>query len=127
MAGAVGTNLNAVQQAILYLNMKDGGLGLGSATRRHEAAWIGAWEGGMENLLDLLGLETVEQLRTAWPEWSKKIDEVSKSLKSNKEKTHKNSQLQRGNSHHTRVATAKDKKHMPMQPTRKNYAALGLT
>ena len=47
----VGTDLNEIQQAICYIKMKDGGLGLGSTTRRHEAAWIGACMGGRDEQL----------------------------------------------------------------------------
>ena len=61
--------------------MKDGEFGLRSATRRHEAALIGAWEGGLSNLLGLLGLQSIDELKAAWPEWSNKMDEVSKQLK----------------------------------------------
>ena len=81
IADLVGTNLNEIQQAICYIKMKDGGLGLGSATRRHEAAWNGAWEGGMYNLIDLLGIQSIDELKSIWPAWSNKMDEVSKQLK----------------------------------------------
>ena len=35
----------------------------------------------MNNLISLLGLQNIHELKAAWPEWSNKMDEVSKQLR----------------------------------------------
>ena len=41
----LGVTLDAGQRMQVFLKIKDGGLGFGSAFARREAAYIGAWEG----------------------------------------------------------------------------------
>ena len=72
----------------VFLKIKDGGLGFGSAVLRREAAYIGAWEGGMQPLLHHLSthtcsvgppVSTVHALRRIWPKWGLRIDDLETS------------------------------------------------
>ena len=35
----------------------------------------------MYNLINLLGIQSIDEFKTVWPEWYNKMDEVSKQLK----------------------------------------------
>ena len=84
-------DLDAGQRAQVFLNIKDGGLGMGSAQMRREAAYLGAWEGGMKPLLEKLAhasaemgspTSTVQALRRLWPQWGQRMDTLEAKLKS---------------------------------------------
>jgi len=55
------------QKQQMFIPIKSGGLGMGSATLRRTAAFIGAWEGGIEQIGRLNGIKTVAALREQWP------------------------------------------------------------
>ena len=46
------------QRAQLFLKVADGRLGMGSAIRRVVPAWTAAWEGGLHDLTQALGVES---------------------------------------------------------------------
>ena len=70
-------DLDEGQRSQVFLKIEDGGLGMGSAQMRREAAYLGAWEGGMKPLLGKLAhasaemgspTSTVQALRRLWPQ-----------------------------------------------------------
>ena len=73
--------LNAGQVAQLFMKIKDGGMGMGSAVWRREAAWVGAWESGFKDALTRGGFTNVQSLRAMWPEWHDRAAEVQRHLK----------------------------------------------
>ena len=87
------TSLDDSQRKQVFLRVKDGGLGLGSAELRKEAAWIGAWEGGLHPLLQQLqeilpdlseGPSGLQAIRERWPQWGEKVDKMERALKQKK-------------------------------------------
>ena len=89
----LGVTLDEAQRMQVFLKIKDGGLGLGSAAARREAAYIGAWEGGMKPLLHKLStmargdepaVTTVQALRRIWPTWGLQMDALDAALKRKK-------------------------------------------
>ena len=57
----------AVQRAQVFAPRKQSGLGMGSAVLRRPAAWLGAWEGGLEKVAGALGIRTMLELDEQWP------------------------------------------------------------
>ena len=55
-------------------------MGLGSAVLRREAAWVGAWEGGLSALLASHGFATAQSFRNAWPQWAARADRMDREL-----------------------------------------------
>ena len=87
------TTLDESQRMQVFLRVKDGGLGMGSAEIRKEAAWIGAWEGGLNPLLKQLreilpdlgeGPSGVQAMRELWPQWRERVDKMERVLRKKK-------------------------------------------
>ena len=43
---------------LMHTDLKDGGLGIPSSFHRSEAAWVGAWEGGIGEVARVLALQS---------------------------------------------------------------------
>ena len=65
----LGTELNESQRDQLFLKVADGGLGMGSAVRRAVPAWTAAWEGGLHDLSQALGVESWTEFALLCPQW----------------------------------------------------------
>ena len=69
-----------------FLRLKESGLGMGCALSRIEAAYVGAWETGLEPVLAALKHQTAASFRTAWPRWAGTVDAMDQSLERKKGK-----------------------------------------
>jgi hypothetical protein len=69
VAGMLDSTLDSSQREQLFLKVRDGGLGLGSAAARGAAAWLGAWEGGLAEVARECGVTGMEDWHAQWPEW----------------------------------------------------------
>ena len=85
--------LNTNRRSQVFLKIKDGGLGFGSASLRREAAYIGACGGGMKPLLHKLSADTrgegsavstLQALRRIWPQWGLQMDDLETARRRNK-------------------------------------------
>ncbi len=65
----VGVPLDGNQTRQLFLRIADGGFGLGSAVWRGEAAWVGAWEGGLAIAAAQCHISSFEEFCGQWPQW----------------------------------------------------------
>ena len=69
------------QRAQLTLKARDAaGLGLGAAEHRRVAAWVGAWEDGLANVVGTLGYQSLEAFEAAWPAWAGRRNKQDKRL-----------------------------------------------
>ena len=71
-------HLTLAQRSQIHTKIKEGGVGIPSTTLRGEAAFLGAWEGGLAHTAAALGFTSLVALRTAWPAWANTIDETEK-------------------------------------------------
>lgn len=69
----VGEVFRADQRGQLFLRDTEGGVGLGSARLRQDAAFLAAWEAGVGAVADALGAASVAELERAWPAWAAAI------------------------------------------------------
>ena len=69
-------SLTPAQRTQVHLKLKEGGVGLPSAATRSEAAFLGAWEGGLSHLAQCMGFNSLADLRTAWPAWARTVDSL---------------------------------------------------
>jgi hypothetical protein len=76
----VQTTLESHQQTLIFLKMADGGLGFGSAELRNEAAWIGAWEGGLQAVAVATGMGSFAEFCDRWPAWAKAVTKADGQL-----------------------------------------------
>ena len=58
----------------LFMKLKDGGFGFGSAEMRGPAALLAAWEGGIQDIAEYTEHESWTTLQRAWPGLMKAID-----------------------------------------------------
>jgi hypothetical protein len=71
----LGSTFVLVQQRLVFLKTAEGGLSFGSARSRAAAAWIGAWEGGLAQVAEQLGIQSYAEFAQKWPAWTKAIKE----------------------------------------------------
>ena len=75
----MGVSLSEVQRHQATLQTGSGGLGLGSMVARREAAWLGAWEGGIAAAADALGITSMMEFEERWPAFKTCVDSMEKS------------------------------------------------
>ena len=74
-------DLDGSQTAQLCLRVAEGGLGLGSAVLRAEAAFVGAWEAGTSHVASALAVPSMAVLRERWPAWAACMDSQDRRLR----------------------------------------------
>ena len=57
----------------MFMKIGEGGLGMGEATGREAAAWIGAWEGGLHKVVQAMGISSFTEWLETWPAWLQAI------------------------------------------------------
>ena len=77
------------QQLQIFLKLKDGGLGMGSAWLRREAAWVGAWESGCHELCRTMGIATLQEFTAAGPQWDQRVKGMMASLRDEQGRNYK--------------------------------------
>jgi hypothetical protein len=70
----LGTTLDDTQTRQIFLRIPEGGLGMGSAACTGPAAWLGAWEGGLQHTAASVGISSLEEFRRLWPAWAHAVD-----------------------------------------------------
>ena len=76
----MGTKLDPSQVKQIYLNIREGGLGMGSAALRAESAWVGAWEGGLDGVAQALEISSLATFKEQWPEWGRVVEPQDRAL-----------------------------------------------
>ena len=76
LLGALKTD----QVAQAFLPSKDGGLGLGSARLRAAPAFVGAWEGGLQQVCSKLQVRTLADWEQKWPQWAEGMNRAEATL-----------------------------------------------
>ena len=54
--------------------MQQGGCGVGGFTLRSAAAWTGAWESGIKDVAEQLGINRLQAFTAMWPSWKQTAD-----------------------------------------------------
>ena len=70
----LGDRLDETQARQLFLRIPEGGLGMGSAVTTGPAAWLGAWEGGLQHAAAAAGISSLDEFRRLWPAWAQAVD-----------------------------------------------------